>query len=230
MTITVYELGGLEDFRYCPFCWRTLMAVKHKGIESFDRVPVFYRDRSPIDFTGQGKVPVLVDGDRWVNDSWDIADYLEDTYADRPALFGGDVGRGGAQFISAWTNQLRRPGLTEVILWDAFEHLDPADRDWWREDREKRFGRLEDYKDGREEKAVAWRQRLDPLRATLAKQPFLGGELPGYADYIMFGEFQWARCISQVQLIEADDPIYEWRETILDLFDGFARAAPTALG
>ncbi len=103
MTITVYELGGLEDFRYCPFCWRTLMAVKHKGIESFDRVPVFYRDRSPIDFTGQGKVPVLVDGDRWVNDSWDIADYLEDTYADRPALFGGDVGRGGAQFISAWT-------------------------------------------------------------------------------------------------------------------------------
>ena len=106
-----------------------------------------------------------------------------------PALFGSEMGRSGALFISAWVQQLRRPGLTEIILWDAFEHLDPADRGWWREDREKRFGRLEAYKDGPEAKAVAWRQRLEPLRVTLAEQPFLGGDSPGYADYVVFGEF-----------------------------------------
>ena len=138
------------------------------------------------------------------------------------------MGRAGAMFVSAWVQQLRKPGLTEIILWDAFEHLDPADRGWWREDREKRFGTLEAYKDGSEAKAVAWRQRLEPLRVTLAEQPFVGGESPAYADYIVFGEFQWARCISQVELIEVDDPIYAWRERVLDLFDGFARAAPAA--
>lgn len=228
MTITVFELGGLDDFRYCPFCWRTLMAIKHKRIEPFERIPVYYRDRSPIGFTEQRKVPVLVDGDRWINDSWNIACYLEDNYADRPALFGSEMGRSGALFISAWVQQLRRPGLTEILLWDAFEHLDPADRAWWREDREKLFGRLEDYKDGSEAKADAWRHRLEPLRVTLAEQPFLGGESPGYVDYIVFGEFQWARCISQVELIKVDDPIYGWRERVLDLFDGFARAAPAA--
>ncbi|HJO68987.1 MAG TPA: hypothetical protein QF804_04825, partial [Rhodospirillales bacterium] len=118
------------------------------------------------------------------------------------------------------------PGLFGILVWDVFQNLDPADRDWWREDREKQMGRLEDYKEGREERAIAFRPRLEPLRLTLAEQPFLCGESPAYADYIVFGEFQWARCISQFDLIETDDPIFEWRERILDLFDGFARAAP----
>ena len=80
---------------------------------------------------------------------------------------------------------------------------------------------------GREGKALDWRQRLEPLRVTLSNQSFLGGEVPAYADYIVFGDFQWARCISEVELIEADDPVYDWRERMLDLFDGFARTAPS---
>lgn len=226
MTITVYELGGRDGFRYCPFCWRTLMAMKHKGLDEFERIPVGYHDKSPIAFTEQRLTPVLVDGDRWINDSWEIADYLEDIYPDRPSLFGSDMGRAQALFISAWVQQLQKPGLTEIVLWDAFEHLNPEDRDWWREDREQRFGPLEDYKDGRNERALAWRQRLEPLRVTLSNQPFLGGEVPAYADYIVFGDFQYARCLSEVELIEADDPIYDWRERMLDLYGGFARAAP----
>lgn len=226
MGITLYELGGDQDFRYCPFCWRSLMALKHKGLHDFRRVPVYYRDRAPIAFTSQERVPVLVDGERWVNDSWDIACYLEDAYPDRPPLFGSDSGRAQAQFISAWTLELQRPELTAILMWDAFEHVDPADRAWWRADREKRFGKLESYRDGREEKVVAWRRLLEPLRATLAEQAFLGGDSPAYADYIVFGSFQWARCISRFELLETSDPVHAWRERILDLFDGFARRAP----
>ena len=146
MSLTLYELGGRDGFRYCPFCWRTLMAMKHKGLDEFERVPVYYRDKSPIAFSNQGLTPVLVDGDRWVNDSWAIADYLEEVFPDRPSLFGGDMGRAQASFVSAWMRQLQKPGLTEILLWDAFEHLDPRDRDWWRKDRQPRFGRLEDYR------------------------------------------------------------------------------------
>ena len=92
MTVTVYELGGRDGHRYCPFCWRTLMSMKHKGFDQFERIPVGYRDKTPIAFTSQGLTPVLVDGDRWINDSWEIADYLEESYADRPLLFGGSNG------------------------------------------------------------------------------------------------------------------------------------------
>jgi hypothetical protein len=36
----------------------------------------------------------------------------------------------------------------------------------------------------------------------------------------------WARLISEIDLLEKDDPIFVWRERLLDLFGGFARAAP----
>jgi hypothetical protein len=41
------------------------------------------------------QVPVIVDANqdgKWVNDSWAIAKYLEETYPDQPSLFGGPQG------------------------------------------------------------------------------------------------------------------------------------------
>jgi hypothetical protein len=55
--------------------------------------------------------------------------------------------------------------------------------------------------------------------------PNLGGEPPNYADYIVFGGFQWARAVSLFKLLEAGDPIYAWREKLLDAFDGLARSS-----
>lgn len=226
MTITVYELDGIDEVRFSPFCWRTLLALKHKGLEDIERVTVSFRDRSPIAFSNQDRIPVLVDGDTWVNDSWDIACYLEDTYPDHPTLFGSDMGRAEALFINAWTQQIQNPGLINIVLWDAFQAVDPEDRDWWREDREKRFGSIDSYKAGQSEKLAAWRQSLEPLRVTLGQQPYLSGETPAYPDYIVFASFQFARAIGRYDVIEADDPIREWCERILDLFDGYMRAAP----
>jgi hypothetical protein len=40
-----------------------------------------------------------------------------------------------------------------------------------------------------------------------------------YADYIMFGAFQWARVVSPFKLLTEDDPVYAWRERLLDAFD-----------
>ena len=114
MAITVYELDGIDDVRFSPFCWRTLLALKHKGFHDFERVPVSFRDRSPIAFSNQERIPVLVDGDTRVSDSWDIACYLEHTYPDRPTLFGGGMGRAEALFINAWAQQIQnRAGLDE---------------------------------------------------------------------------------------------------------------------
>ena len=66
------------------------------------------------------------------------------------------------------------------------------------------------------------------MRQTLARQPYLAGERPAYADYAVFGMFMWARCTSALDLLAADDPVHAWRERLLDAFDGMARAAPTA--
>ena len=225
MTIAVYELDGIDDVRFSPYCWRTLLALRHKGFDDFERIPVSFRDRSPIAFSNQERVPVLADGDRWVSDSWDIACYLEDTYPDRPTLFGSDMGRAEALFINAWVQQIQT-GLYNIVLWDAFQTVDPADREWWRAAREKLFGPIEAYKEGGEEKLASWRDSLEPLRATLRGQAWLSGDAPAYADYIVFGAFQYARCIGRDDVIEKDDPIRQWCERIMNLFGGYARAAP----
>lgn len=35
----------------------------------------------------------------------------------------------------------------------------------------------------------------------------------------------WARTVSPLRLLQADDPMYAWRERLLDAFDGYARKA-----
>ena len=92
MALRLYDLAGAEpERRFSPYCWRIKMALAHKGL-SFDTVPWRFTEKDVIAFSGQGRVPVLVDDDRVVFDSWTIATYLEDTYLDRPSLFGGRAG------------------------------------------------------------------------------------------------------------------------------------------
>ena len=53
------------------------------------------------------------------------------------------------------------------------------------------------------DKAVeGFRKSLDPLRLTLRTQAYLGGAAPNYADYIVFGAFQWARVVSPFKLLD----------------------------
>ena len=78
----------------------------------------------------------------------------------------------------------------------------------------------------REARLPAFRSSLDPLRRTVERQNFLSGEAPAYADYIVFGAFQWARTISDFELLAKEDPVREWRGRMLDLHGGLARGTP----
>jgi glutathione S-transferase len=73
----------------------------------------------------------------------------------------------------------------------------------------------------RETNVLAFRKTLEPIRAVLGSQPYLGGEAPAYADYAVFGSFPWARCISSFPLLLNDDLIWAWRNRLLFAFNGF---------
>ena len=93
MTITIYDLAGAEaDRRFSPFCWRSKMALAHKGL-AVETVPWRLTEKDRLPQPNAGRVPVIVDGERVVHDSTAIADYLEERYPDRPSLFGGASGR-----------------------------------------------------------------------------------------------------------------------------------------
>ena len=227
MTMKLYDLAGAEDDRrFSPFCWRARLALAHKGLVC-ETVPWRFTEKDAIAFSGQDKVPVLVDGERVVSDSWAIALYLEDAYADRPTLFGAPAGRGAALFVKHWTEQVAHPLLARLTVVDIVRHLHPNDVAYFRESRQRRFGMsIEEFCRDRERVLPAFRKALDPLRETVRGQPFIAGQAAAFADYIAFGMFQWARCISDFQLLEGDDPVYAWRERMLDLFGGLARTSP----
>ena len=227
MPITLYELAGANpDMRYSPFCWRTRLALAHKGL-AFDSIPWRLTDKDMIAFSGSTRVPVLVDGARTITDSFRIAEYLDDTYPDRPSLFGGPKGRAHVRFINTWSDTLG-PSMLGCLLLDITNVLAPQDQAYFRQSREARFGMtLEAVVANRETTSrPAFRALLAPVRALLAQQPWLGGDTPDYADYILLGNLQWARCVSRFPLIANDDAVAEWHTRGLALFDGLLANAP----
>lgn len=224
MPLQLFELVGTDDDRpFSPFCWRTRMALAHKGLEAAS-IPWRFTDKDAIAQHQSDKVPVLLDGERAINDSWAIANYLEDTYPHRPSLFGGDGGRAMGRMINWWGDTVVISGMVPMIIMDIHDHLRPADQAYFRQSREARFKKtLEEVAATRDRDVLTFRKSLDPLRLTLRTQPFIGGDRPNYADYIVFGPFQWARAISKFQLLLTDDSIYAWREKLFDAFEGMAR-------
>lgn len=226
MALRLYDLAGAEpDRRFSPFCWRTRLALAHKELP-VETTPWRFVDKDSIAPSGQGRMPVLVDSDRWISDSWTIAEYLEEAYPDRSSLFGGAAGRGMSRYFSVLGDGLVGAIFPFVAL-DIVGHLDKGDRAYFRESREQGIGRtLETFVADRETRLADFRAGLAPLRQTLRRQPFLGGDAPLYADYAVFGAFQWARCISPFALLADDDPVAIWRGRVLDLFGSLARNAP----
>ena len=109
---------------------------------------------------------------------------------------------------------------------DIYKNLAQKDQYYFRGSREKLFGKtLEEIVINHDERLPRFQKLLNPLRTTLKKQDFVAGETPGFSDYIVFGAFQWARCISEFSLLNADDSVYSWREKMLNLHDGLARNA-----
>jgi glutathione S-transferase len=97
---------------------RVALALAYKGLE-VDSVVISYEDRSPVvEVSGQGLVPVLVDGDVVVPDSVAILRYLEEKWPD-PALFPREPARRAALDVFLdWFNQVWKvaPNAIEAEL------------------------------------------------------------------------------------------------------------------
>ena len=229
MTRKLFELVGTDPSRrFSPFCWRTRLALTHKGLET-ETIPWRFTEKNLIAPYKSERVPVLLDGEKAVVDSFVIANYLEDAYPDRPSLFGAPAAAAVTRFVNAWADTVLHAAMIRLIVSDIANIVHEKDRAYFRESREQRFGMpLEQVTAGREERLKGFREMLLPLRHTLSAQPFLSGDAPAYADYIVLGSFQWARCVSAFELLAPDDVVAAWRERMFDLFDGLARRAPCA--
>ena len=221
--IKMYDLAGADNNRrFSPYCWRIRMALAHKRL-NVECMPWHFTEKDKIKFSGQERVPVLIDGSNTISDSWEIAKYLESAYPDRPSL---KLDNGEVLFIKFWSETVLHPELLQLLVLDIHDNLSLKDQSYFRESREKMLGEtLEKVVANRQERLPRIQKLLTPLRSTLSKQEYLSGETPGFSDYIVFGAFQWARCISGFSILNADDIVYKWRDKMLKMYEGLALSA-----
>ena len=214
MARTLYDIKTTDGRRLSPFGQRAHLALAHKDLAVDKMVAVRFIDKDAIAFAKSQTVPVLVDGETVVADSWRIANYLEDGYPDRPSLFGGNAGRSLARYFNNWCGLWLTPEVARFILFDMLAHLDEEDRAYIRRTREPRFGPLEALNEARAARLPAFRAALDPLRLTVKQNGNLHGGSPGMADYMVAAVCHWADQASDFALLAPDDPLYSWSRRI----------------
>jgi glutathione S-transferase len=225
--VRLYELA-LENGRSAsPFVWRIRYALAHKGI-AFESEYLNFRE-IPTRFEGRFKtVPIIEHGETSLNESWDIAEYLDKAFPDAPPLFSSEAERATVRLMDEWftAEVLRR--LFRMYILDVHDSAHPLDRPYFRESREQGFLRgrtLEDFTADRASQIPAVRDALKPLRAHLSKNAYVGGSAPNYADYIVLGAFIWVASVGTLPCLSRDDSLLGYLERGFDLYEGMARDA-----
>lgn len=207
MSIVLYDLTGSGDRRFSPYCWRTKLALAHKGLE-YETVATRFTEIDALSDGPRLTLPTLDDEGKRIVDSWAIAEHLEAVRPDLPSLF--PEGKSYARFINGWTPAIHPP-LLKLILLDVHNALDAEDQAYFRKDREAKFGMtLEAFVVDRDAGLKAFRAAVQPIRELLKSQPFLSGDAPAYADYIPAGAFLWSESVSACELLENGDPVADW--------------------
>jgi glutathione S-transferase len=222
--IRLYELV-LENGRSAsPYVWRIRYALAHKGL-SCEPIAVGFTEISKV-LDGRFKtVPIIQHGADVMAESWDIAEYLDRAFPGSPPLFSCPAELAMVRLTDAWLSSEIMRKMFGVYVLDVHNAARPEDRDYFRRTRETRLkgATMEEFTADRASRLPALRDALMPLRAHLARYPFLGGSTPNYADYIALGAFLWAGSVATLPLLAHDDSLRAWLDRGFDLYGGLAR-------
>lgn len=224
----LYELVGKDkDQGFSPYVWRIRMALAHKGLD-VELKPLIFTEIPNLKGLDAKTVPILEHDGKFIDDSWNIVNYLEQTFPDKPSILGGPEGRAFAHFFNFTSFYTLIIPLFQALVFDIYQVIDDRDRDYFRTTREAKLGKsLEQAGEHQDQALATFKKQLWPYNQTLKSQNFFNGDSPAYVDYIMYGLFQWARGVSPITLVKQDDPLYAWRLRMDDLFDGLGKVIKT---
>jgi glutathione S-transferase len=151
---------------------RIALALAFKDLE-VESVEISYEDRSPVvEVSGQGLVPVLVDGDEVIPDSVRILRHLEVRWPDPPLFPRGPARRAELDVFLDWFNEVWKvaPNAIEAEL----------------EREEPDAGRIEEL-------AARMRSSLDLFEALLDGREHLFGDAFSAADCAAFPFLKYAK-------------------------------------
>jgi glutathione S-transferase len=220
--ITLYDLALREGQTISPFVWATKYAIAHKGFE-IDLVPGGFT--GIVERTGgrTERLPAIVDDGKWVLDSWLIAEYLDETYPDRPTLIGSKQVEIATKFMEGWLwSAVLREWMPNIVR-DYRDAVLDVDWDYVTKTRTAPGTTLEQTQAGREDRLPLIPPKLELLRTTLKETPWLGGDAPNYTDYRCLAVFLFMSAVATTPVLTDDDPIRDWVDRGFDLYGGLGR-------
>ena len=200
------------------------MSLAHKGLDS-ERVPTPFiasrgRGRRVEDGAGHPRR-------RQVVGSFAIALYLDEAYPERPTLFGGEGGKAMARFIERWSQLTIHPYLGG----GACRHparLAPPDQAYFRESREKRYGKtLEEVSRAARRAWPASALRSSRCAACSPTSPSSAAHRRSLPTTSSSARSSGLAHLA-FQMLAEDDPVAAWFERCLDLHGGLGRSVAAA--
>jgi glutathione S-transferase len=210
MSIVLYELCDASNKSISPYCWRVRESLLLLEIPFESRL-VGFKEIHQL-FTGPNKtVPILLDGEREIGGSWQIAQHLSTYHDPHNKLFGDDEQRALASFITNWVDATLLARTNRMLVKDNHDGFRPADRAYFRSKEETRQGQsLEKTQAARESEKLELQKLLHPARLLIKNRPFLGGAIPTFADCVLHSTFQWSRLVTDFELLRPDDRLHDW--------------------
>lgn len=217
MSIVLYELAGANpQRRFSPYCWRIHLALWLKGV-SFDARAWRYNDKPLIAASGQGKVPVLFDGEQVLWESWDIACYLEAHYPEGPSLF--PEGQAQAKAFMERCDKVFNVAIRWFLLPAIYPLLTPGDQRYFRATREAQIGMALEACSQKADQA-AFKAVLAQFAEELGDKPFFAGNEPGYSDLSLLGSMLWGAATWPVDFLADEPRLNSWRARLAARFPG----------
>ena len=223
-TITLYDLQLASGCTISPFVWATKYALAHKGFD-INIVPGGFT--GILERTGgrSERLPVIEDDGEFILDSWVIAEYLDETYPDRPTLVGDPSVKVLTEFVEGWLWRTAIGPWFSCFIIDYRDRSLPQDHEYVTTTRETMLGgrKLEDVSAGREDRLPQVPPTLEPFRQLLKANKWLGGEAPNYADFRALAVFLWTASVAGTPPLTEDDPLRDWLDRGFDLYGGLGR-------
>ncbi|KAG0165924.1 hypothetical protein DFQ28_008138 [Apophysomyces sp. BC1034] len=189
--VRLYDLHFPDDPRgvWSPNTCKTRYALNVKGIPYESEFLTLYEvptEIPKITKTGERPtVPVIVDlahDNKPVQESWEIAKYLEKAYPDSSSLFHGN--EGAHLFFHSYCNTQILPPLFQLVVLDVLRRSGPESyQKFFRAHHEARVGlTLEQFAGNPDDILKKFPKLLEPCITVLLSYPFLTGEKVGWAD------------------------------------------------
>jgi len=214
--LKLYDLSGKNDLRFSPPCWNVKICLIQNNIE-FETIPVRFTDKDKIAFSKQELVPILEYKDGYVTDSWNIINWLNESYPEKE-IFINNSSKNFSYYLYLWTSRQLLPILFKIIAHEIPNVLEGNDINYYIKTREKRIaGSITKFLPLISSYIEKFRKSIDPIRKIIINNGYISGKKPGVEDCIFFGNFKWVDVCSSCNLLEDEDPIYKWYKNLLKI-------------